>query len=275
MTEEVLRVVIADDEPLARLSLRRALEELGGVEILAEAENGQEALDAIRRDEPDLVFLDVEMPEMRGFEVIDELDVEHPPVIIFVTAHAEHALHAFEVRAMDYLVKPFTDARLADALARARDHLTLDASRRFVSAVRGLVRSFGSDADALGLGEAEPEDGGAENGGDAVVRRFTVPTDTGRVFVKAGDVEWIEASRNYALLHVGDRTYRLRMTLAALEKKLDPRKFVRVHRSSILNVDYVSEVQSWFSGDYIALLKGGGQVRVSRTYKDALLRTSF
>lgn len=264
----MLRVVITDDEPLARVALRRALEDAGAVEIVAECENGQEAVDAVRTHAPDLLFLDIEMPEMAGFDVVANLPPEDVPAVVFVTAYNEYALRAFDVRALDYLVKPVSDDRLRETLERAR------AQRAGISG-QALARTLRDVLDSM---ESAPAEIPAEPPGPAsadYITRFTVKTRHGETFVRAEEVDWFEASGNYVLLHVGDTSYSLRITMSTLDERLDPQKFVRVHRSSIVNLDSVREVQTWFSGDYIALMKTGEQVRVSRNYKDDLLRKTF
>lgn len=265
----MLRVVVTDDEPLARVALRRALEDLGDVEVVAECENGREAIDAVTRHRPDLLFLDIEMPEMPGFDVVEQLPLEDTPVVVFVTAYDEYALRAFDVRALDYLVKPVSDERLRETLERVRLQRAGVSGRTLVRTLRKVLES--ADASLSEMAELADEKGSEAR----YVTRFTVRSRKGETFVRAADVDWFEASGNYVVLHVGEKTYSLRITMSTLDERLDPSRFVRVHRSSIVNLDSVVEVQSWFSGDHIALMKSGEQVRVSRNFKDALLRKTF
>lgn len=253
-----LRVLIVDDEPVARSRIRLVLEEVEDVRITAECGDGPRAVRAIRAGDPDLVFLDVQMPGLGGFEVIDAVGVDRMPMVIFVTAYDEHALKAFEVHAFDYLLKPFDDDHLLGVLARARDRLRADRDRSLGHRLAAL----------LGNGGAATVPAAART----TVRHFTVKDEERFRFVPASAVDWIEAAGNYVRLHSEGGTYRIRSTLGGLEERLDPTRFVRIHRSTIVNLDRVREVQPWFSGDYLAILATGDQLRVSRTYRDALLR---
>jgi two-component system LytT family response regulator len=290
-----LRVLIVDDEPLARDCMRLALRDAAGVSIVAECGDGAAAVEAIRRYSPDVVFLDVQMPGLDGFGVLERVDPATLPVVVFVTAFDSHAIRAFEVNALDYVLKPFPDERLLSALDRARATIR---ERRHGELGRRLA-AFVQDwqAGALGRGNAgvssatstaprgsdadEPtsasdhEDAAAEpprGGKGSYIGRFAVRAD-GRVrFVAAADVDWIEADGNYMVLHVGETRHRLRASLGGLTEGLDPKVFVRIHRSVIVNVGRIREVQPWFGGDYIAILHTGAKLRVSRLRAPQLLR---
>ncbi len=253
----VLRTIIVDDEAHARENVRLALGSTPGVDVVAECWDVNEAVSAIRSLSPDLVFLDVQMGARSGFDVIQEIGVEHMPTTVFVTAFDAHALQAFEVRAIDYVLKPFDDARLHEALRRAqlrRGRRDDDLPERLAE----LLASF--------RGDAGPGDSPAR------ITRFMVRVDDSAVPIRAEDVDWIEGDGNYVRLHVGKSSHRIRVSLKALAPQLDPRRFARVHKSAIVNLDRIKEVQPWFAGDYTAILHGGHQVRVSRTYAHIVLK---
>ncbi len=259
MSAPPLRVAIVDDEPLARSALRSALTTLDGVEIVGEAEDGREAIGLLRTEAPDVVFLDVRMPGVDGFGVLEPFDDLDRPDVVFVTAHDDAAVKAFEVRAIDYLLKPFDDRRLEATLERIR------ARRREREA-----EALGSRLEAFlarpGRGEQSRE----------VHTRIQVRRGEHIRFLPVARVRYIETDGNHLVLHLVDGdTARIRRTLKDLLRVLDPRIFVRIHRSTVVNVDHLREVQPWFSGDYVALMKGGEELRVSRHYRDGLLRGSF
>ena len=292
-----VRVLIVDDEPLARDCMRLALRGVQGVKIVAECGDGAAAVEAIRRHVPDVVFLDVQMPGLDGFAVLERIETTAMPVVVFVTAFDSHAIRAFEVHALDYVLKPFPDERLVAALDRARiaiqERRNGELGRRLAEFVQNWqAGSFATVPDPLGtavpsappLGAAsmerlepsvETEHEVAEprrSGVASYIGRFAVRTD-GRVrFVAAADVDWIEADGNYMVLHVGEAQHRLRASLAGLTEGLDPKQFVRIHRSVIVNIERIREVQPWFGGDYIAILRTGAKLRVSRLRAPQLLR---
>jgi two-component system LytT family response regulator len=247
-----LRALIVDDEALARKALLRLLKSESGVSVIGQCGDGESAIDAIRRTQPDLVFLDVQMPEMDGFRVVETIGVEQMPMTIFVTAFDRYALHAFDANAVDYLLKPFAADRLSRALARARDRslgrLDKEAAQRLFS----LLDRTRSQSD--------------------YAQRLTVSTRGRILFVPVADIDWIEAEDNYARLHVSRRVYDVRETLQALMEKLDPRDFVRIHRSTIVNLHRIREVQPWFQGSHIVLLHSGEELRMSRYQRDAVER---
>jgi two-component system LytT family response regulator len=256
-----LSVILVDDEPLARDSLRIALSDDPSVEIVDECANGVEAIESIRRHMPDVVFLDIEMPELDGFGVIHEIGVENMPAVVFVTAFHTHALRAFDVHAADYLLKPFDDARLREALVQARQKLASadigEAERRLSAILRELGRESFKPAE---ISESR------------TATRFTVRSDERALIFQAKDVDWFEADGNYVWLHVRKEKHRLRISLRSLLEQLDTKQFVRIHKSTIVNLDRIKEVQPWFGGDYVAILTDGRQLRVSRTFAQEFLK---
>ena len=244
-----VRVVVADDEPLVRRGLRAFIDGQPGLTLVGEARNGSEAIDVIRAERPDLVFLDVQMPELDGFGVLEALEGEPMPVVVFVTAYDEYAIRAFDVHAVDYLLKPFDEERFRVALARARARLgerraqTLDER---LEAVLSELRARERYADRL------------------LVR------NDGRVTVlQVEDVDWIEAADNYARVHTARGRYLVREPIKTLERKLNPRHFARVHRSAIVNLARVRELQPLFGGEYVIILSTGAKLTLSRGYRDA------
>jgi two-component system LytT family response regulator len=243
-----IRALIVDDEQLARRTIRRLLGEHPDIEIVGECADGASAVTAILEQEPDLVFLDVQMPEMSGFDVIRRIGVDRMPATIFVTAYDEYAVSAFDANAVDYLLKPIARERFVRALARAHHDLAARFSvDKLASLLAGLHRAT--------VGK--------------YLERIPV-TQHGRIlFVNADAVTWIAASGNYAQLHAGQRTYEVRETLTSLEAKLDPRYFARIHRSTIVNVRQVKEVQPWFHGHHVVILQTGERLRLSRYQRAA------
>ena len=248
MSAARLRVVIADDEPLARQRVRSMLADRAECEVVGEAADGAEAVDLIVRERPDLVFLDVKMPELDGFEVIAALDETVPgervPAIVFVTAFGDYAVKAFEVRALDYLLKPFDrerfDRAVESALARARDGGDVSRDLRDALTTLGERRRFAS--------------------------RFLVRSGSRMYFVRADDVEWADAAGNYARLHAAGRAHLVRRTMAALEQELDPERFVRVHRSAIVNVDRIAQIEPYLHGEYVITMRDGTRLTSSRAH---------
>ena len=286
-----LRVAIIDDEPLARDCMRLALQTDPDVNIVTECGDGSSAVEAIREHAPDVVFLDVQMPGLDGFALLQQLDATAMPVVVFVTAYDAHAIRAFEVNALDYVLKPFSDERLLAAVDRARATLNErrhgELGRRLAAFVRDWQADAASTSQLTGLppnvaaGELAGHAAGAETPETDVAGRGRVPSyiarfavrSDGRVrFVQAADVDWIEADGNYMVLHVGETTHRVRASIAALAEGLDPKQFVRIHRSVIVNVERIREVQPWFGGDYIAILRSGTKLKVSRLRASTLLR---
>ena len=260
-----VRILIVDDEPLARKRLRKLLENREGLEIVGEANDGEQAVGQIGALTPDLVFLDLQMPGLGGFEVLAAVGPERMPEVVFVTAYDEFALQAFEHRALDYLLKPFSDARFAHALDGAKKRF---AERR----AAGLGESLGALLAAVGRGPASGEDGPAAAEASAgtasddlpPLRRFAVRRGEETLYVDAEKVDWIEAEEYCVRLHLGQRSYLLRGNLGSFEPRLDPQRFVRVHRSVIVNLARVRSLRHLFQGHCVAVLDDGTEVRVSR-----------
>ena len=256
-----LSVILVDDEPLARDSLRIALAEDESITILDECSNGNEAVASITRHKPDVVFLDIEMPELDGFGVIQAIGVENMPAVVFVTAFHAHALHAFDVHAADYLLKPFDDVRLRQALTQARKRLASSEAGDARQRLADVLRELGMDSVPTPAPQPEKR-----------ATRFTVRTEEKALIFQARDVDWFEADGNYVWLHVRKEKHRLRISMRALLEQLDTRQFVRIHKSTVVNVERIKEVQPWFGGDYVAILGDGRQLKVSRTFAHDFLR---
>ncbi|MFN7942913.1 MAG: LytTR family DNA-binding domain-containing protein [Thermoanaerobaculia bacterium] len=250
---DVLRTIVVDDEPLARQRMRGLLTSLPGVELVAECASAAEAEAAVTRERPDLLMLDIAMPEVDGFGLLQALGDRRPPAVVFVTAHDEHALRAFEVHALDYLLKPFDRERLSQAIERARHH-----RERGNGDLEEKLRALLSD-----LGRA-PAGGYLE--------RLVVRTGGKISFVRTEEIDWIEAAGNYARLHLGRESHLIRDTMNALEKKLDPKRFQRIHRSTIVQVDRIKELQHVFHGDYSVQLRDGTRLTLSRGYREQFER---
>ena len=246
-----IRTLIVDDEPLAREKLRGFLDGVEDFEVVGECRDGREALETIERECPDLVFLDVQMPEMDGFEVLENLPEDELPTVVFVTAYDQYALKAFDVHAVDYLLKPFDRDRFRKALERAR----MEVERREVGDVRQKLLALLGDAEVRRRRYSD---------------RLVVKTSGRVVFLKADDVDWIDAAGNYVKIHAGGETHQLRETMSRLEQRLDPERFLRIHRSTIVNVERIRELQQQFHGDYLVVLKNGQRLTLSRSYRDRI-----
>lgn len=243
-----MRTLIVDDEPLARERLRTLLRDEPDIELIGECADGKEAVSAIQGKNPELLFLDVQMPEMDGFAVLEAVGPERVPAVVFVTAYDRYALRAFDVHALDYLLKPFDRERFQKALERARAQV-------------GERGKLGDRLLAL-LKDIKDEPKRPE--------RFVIKS-AGRVFfLRADEIDWVEAAGNYVQLHVGSATHLMRETMGGLETRLDPEKFVRIHRSAIVQVDRIKEMQPAFHGDYIVILQDGTRLNLSRSYREKL-----
>jgi len=261
-----IRTILVDDEPLAIQGLELRLAAHEDVEIIDKCQNGREAIRAIKTHKPDLVFLDIQMPGFDGFSVVQGLMEVEPPLFVFVTAYSDHALKAFEAQAVDYLMKPVEEARLADTIERVRQRL---AEKRGVEEVDRLKEV---------LAEVAPDSvGDIADGGDQVssnrFEKLINIKDRGQIFrVDVDTIERIDAAGDYMCIYTGDNTLILRETMKDLEKRLDPRRFQRVHRSTIVNLDLVKEVKPHTNGECFLVLGSGAQVKVSRSYRDVVAR---
>ena len=264
---EPIRAIVVDDEPNAREGILGLLAGHEGIAIVGEAGNGRDAVSIIRRERPELLYLDIQMPELDGFGVLAELTPAELPVVVFVTAYDVHALHAFEVHALDYLLKPFSDERFGESLSLAMSQVRQRRAGHLVQELAALVQSDPRDAPRPAtrmLPDAAVEREATANG-DAPLDRLMVRTAKGTVFIKAEDIDWIEADDYYAKLHVGGRGYLVRETMQSLEARLDPRRFVRTHRSFIVNIDRIRTLQPYFRGAHVLTLVDGTQVTLSRS----------
>lgn len=245
-----IRALIIDDEPLARERIRSLVAADVEIEIAGECANGDEAVGAILRERPDLLFLDVQMPGTDGFEVLEAIPPEAMPVVIFVTAYDQHALRAFEVHALDYLLKPFDEERFRRSLERAKEFLH---ARR--------MRTPDGRLDAL------LEDLAAER---RYLRRLVIHAPGRVFFLRAEEIDWIESAGNYVRIHVGPEAHLHRETMRELEARLDPERFLRIHRSTIVNLDQVRDLKPLFHGGYVVTLKDGTELASSRNYTERL-----
>ncbi len=244
-----IRALIVEDEPLARERLRTLLAEENDVQLLGELADGRTAVEAIRARRPDLVFLDVNIPELNGFGVIEEIGAEEMPAVIFVTAYDQFAVQAFDTHALDYILKPFDEERFQTALDRARDVLRRRDAGVLDERLKDLLQEV-----------RRPH----------YVERLAVKAGGKILFLKTDDIDWIGAEGNYARLHMGNRSHLLRETMSSLEDKLDPEKFLRIHRSTIVRVDAIVELEPLFQGDYVVILRDGTRLTSSRGYRSNL-----
>jgi two-component system LytT family response regulator len=242
-----IRTLLVDDEELARRGLRVRLERRGDIVVVGECANGRDAIAAIGRLTPDLVFLDVQMPEVTGFDVIQTIGAERAPCVIFVTAFDQYAVRAFDVHALDYLLKPIDDERLAKALRRAHEALASATEDSFSARFAGALGALRPGAD-----------------------RIAIPTGDRMVVVRIAEVDWVEASGNYVSLHVGKKAWLLRETIAAMDQRLAAQGFARIHRSTLVNTERVAELRSLANGDFAVMLRDGTELKLSRSYRHAL-----
>ncbi len=251
MTEAAIRALIIDDEPIARDYLRDLLNESHDVRVVGEAANGIQAIETITRERPDLLFLDIQMPEMDGFEMLSHLDPALLPLIIFVTAHDTYALQAFESNALDYLLKPFDRPRFQKSLDRAVELIRSRNLAGFEKRLRSMVSRLNSDKPPL--------------------KKLMIRSRDRIFFLKTENIRFIEAAGNYAVLHAAEKEHLIRKTLYSLEERLDPNIFVRIHRSTIVNLEYIREIVSLNKGEYQILLDNGLALKLSRNYRENLL----
>jgi two-component system LytT family response regulator len=262
-----IRTILVDDEPLATQGLQLRLEAHDDVDVVATASNGREAIRQIKTHKPDLVFLDIQMPGFDGFSVIQGMMEVEPPLFVFVTAYSEHAVRAFEAQAVDYLVKPVDEDRLAATLDRVRQRLTEMRSAEEAERLKEALVEHAPEA------AEELVDGGSEAPASNRFEKMINIKDQGQIFrVDVDTIERIDAAGDYMCIQTGDNTLILRETMKDLEKRLDPRRFQRVHRSTIVNLDLVRQVKPHTNGECFLVLDSGAQVKVSRSYRDVVAR---
>lgn len=262
-----IRTILVDDEPLATQGLLLRLEAHDDVEVVATAANGREAIRQIKTHKPDLVFLDIQMPGFDGFSVVQGLMEVEPPLFVFVTAYSDHALRAFDAQAVDYLMKPVEEDRLAATLDRVRQRLAEKRGKEEAERLKEALVEHAPEA-AEELVEA-----GVDTPASSRFEKMINIRDQGQIFrVDVDTIERIDAAGDYMCIQTGDNTLILRETMKDLEKRLDPRRFQRVHRSTIVNLDQVRQVKPHTNGECFLVLESGAQVKVSRSYRDVVAR---
>ena len=245
-----IKALIADDEPLARKLIRRMLKDDREVEIVGECGNGREAVAMIKKENPDIVFLDVQMPEMDGFAVLETVGLERLPAIVFTTAYEQYAIRAFELHALDYLLKPFDQSRFRDAMKHAKERLHQRQHEDGRLQIGALLENLKSQTQYLD--------------------RIIIKADGRITFLSTRDIDWIEADDKYVHLHTGKTARMVRQTLSGMETQLDPQKFLRIHRSAIVNIERIKELQPLFNGEQAVILHDGTRLTLTRNYKDNL-----
>jgi two-component system, LytTR family, response regulator len=246
----LIRVLIVDDEPLARGVLREMLQSDPEVVIVGECGNGKEAVAAIKELNPDLLFLDIQMPEMGGFEVLDALEEGQAPHLVFVTAYDQYAVKAFEVHALDYILKPFDRERFDVSWQRAKAQVLRERNGGVEQKILSLLEDL--------------------KAGTKYLERLVIKSSGRIYFLETNEIDWIQAEGNYVSVHTGKKSHLLRETISSLENQLDPKKFLRIHRSAIVRIDRIKELQPWFHGEYHVVLNDGTQLTLSRNYRDRL-----
>jgi two-component system LytT family response regulator len=264
---KTLSAIIVDDEHLARRGLSLRLQQLPEVDVIAECANGEEALRAVAQHNPDLLFLDIQMPGLDGFGVVEKLQGDDMPMVIFVTAFNEFAVDAFKVHAIDYVLKPIEDDRLHEAVQRAVQHREQEDSsaskEKLVNLIMSMTGETASGVEAMAAG----------NGGNteaAWPEKITVKDGSDIQFIRVADIEWVDAAGDYMCIHARGKTHIMRITMKQLEAMLNPVVFLRVHRSTIVNSKGITGAQTLSNGEYLLNLSGGSQLKVSRSYKDRI-----
>ncbi len=245
-----IKTLVVDDEPLARDRIKDLLEEESEFDLVGESCNGFEAVKHISEKQPDLVFLDVQMPEMDGFEVLDTINSEDMPHIIFITAYDQYALRAFEVHALDYLLKPFDQKRFRKSILRAKEQIDQSNSATITDRFHELIQ------------ELKPN--------QRYMERLVIKSEGRIFFVKTDEISWIEAAGNYVTVHVNGEEHLIRDTMNSMERKLNPEKFMRIHRSRIVNIEHVKEIQPFYNGENLIILNNGTELTLSRKYREKL-----
>lgn len=251
----VINTLIVDDEPLSRENVKILLQNDPEINIVAEARNGAEAATVIRERNIDLLFLDIQMPELNGFQLLEKIKDMEMPVVVFITAYDQYAIQAFQVHAIDYLLKPYSDEDFYTSLRNAKEFVKLKNNYTLSEQLRSLLEEYTRSIDA---------------GKQKCIQRFAVSMNNKTIFIKTDDVDWIESADYYVQLHIGNKTHLLRESMNRLEEQLDIDKFVRIHRSTIVNIERIREIESAFNGDSIVTLKTGAKLKLSRSRKKLL-----
>lgn len=251
--KQEIRTLLVDDEPFARESLNIFLAEHEGFRVIGECSNGLQAIQVINRDTPDLIFLDVQMPEVNGFEVLNEIETDNPPVVIFATAYEKYALRAFEANAIDYLLKPFDKGRFSEALQKAVRYIKGN-HREDLGHVRELLKTYNQLKSAEGQFK----------------HRILVKEKKKYFLVDLDDIYFFEASGDYVTIHKQKGTHLINDSMSNLERKLNPAQFVRIHRSTIINLHYIESLQPYFNGEFHITMKNGARLKLSRNYRDKI-----
>lgn len=245
-----IKTLIVDDEPLARDKIRELLHNDTDVEIVGECVNGVETIAALEHHFPDLIFLDVQMPEASGFEVLESIPRERLPLIIFVTAYDQYAVRAFEFHAVDYLLKPFDRERFETALERAKVQIRQKKNGAVDSRILALLEDLRAE--------------------QKYIERIVIKTGGRVFFLSTAEIDWVESEGNYVRVHSAKKSYLVRETISNLEAQLDPKDFLRIHRSTIVRIDRIQELQTWFHGEYRVIMRDGAELMLSRTYRERL-----
>lgn len=242
-------VLVVDDEKHARTRILKYLNQDSEITIAGECANGKEAIKFIKAHSPQIVFLDIQMPGIDGLGVVEAIGTDNMPAVIFVTAYDQYAVNAFKVNALDYVLKPVAEERLSEALKRAKDNLQKNDLGSLNTRLMALLNQMNSDTGGY-------------------LDRLTIKSSDHIYFVKIDEIDWIEADDNYVRIHTSDKAHLLRETMKNLEKTLDPSVFLRIHRSTIVNMDRIKEIQQWFNNEYVVILKSGKELPMSRGYRD-------
>ena len=245
-----IKTLVVDDEPLAREGITTLLQAASDFQVIGLCANGEEAIEAIDAKRPDVVFLDVQMPEIDGFQVLESLDPKRMPTVIFVTAYDQYALRAFDIHAVDYLLKPVDVERFEQALERTRKRLESKRTNGTDKHLKSLLEELKSR--------------------DQKLERLVVKTGGKIFFLRTEEIDWIEAAGDYVKIHINTTEHIIRERITELESKLDPSRFLRIHRSTIVNIDRIKEMQPMFYGDYVVILRNGTQLNLSRTYREKI-----
>ncbi len=258
-----LRAIVVDDEDLARRGLKIRLDRIGGVDVIGECRNGREAIASISAEQPDVVFLDIQMPGMDGFDVVRELQADNMPMIVFVTAFDHYAVNAFDMHAVDYVLKPVEEDRLRAAIGKVRDQRdqqqASDRKQQLLKLIMNITGKSEMGVDAL-----------VEAGGQSFPEKITVRDGDQITIVPVAEIDWVDAAGDYMCVHARGETHVMRITMKELEKQLDPSLFQRIHRSTLINVNRIVKLISHINGEFFVTLESGARLKMSRTYKDKL-----